>query len=226
MDAVKMTDRRFRWCCGGDSVGTAEHGGDDSLGRIRQPAPDVEVVFAGVPPSVLVSVGQGRHRRRLQAGDGRVNADVNYEASSDLRQRHRVRQDRRRRDERRGRPCPVRWRRIALTPGSAPADTPRARSSRVFVDLRRHPGGKQTCEFRVYIPQPMPPQVADHVAAVSSSSENPRGKERDVPVRRTRAVATALRYAPETIEGCAVRRRDGNGTGQPSIAHAVCRRTG
>lgn len=75
-------------------------------------------------------------------------------------------------------------------------------------------------EFVSYIPQPMPPEVANHVAAVTLL-----GKPSDAWMRQYGAppVAIGPLYAPKTLELCAPDDRICNGTpgGQPSIVHAL-----
>ncbi|MGB8506137.1 cutinase family protein, partial [Mycobacterium sp.] len=75
-------------------------------------------------------------------------------------------------------------------------------------------------EFVSYIPQPMPPEVADHVAAVVLL-----GKPSEEWMRQYGAppVVIGPLYAPKTIELCSPDDTICNGTpgGQPSIAHAL-----
>jgi cutinase len=74
--------------------------------------------------------------------------------------------------------------------------------------------------YNPYIPQPMPPEVADHVAAVALF-----GKPSDQFLRENGAppIVIGPRYAPKTIELCADGDTICNGApgGGPTIAHAL-----
>lgn len=75
-------------------------------------------------------------------------------------------------------------------------------------------------EFRSYIPQPMPPQIADHVAAVAlfGQPSNEFMRENGVP-----PVVIGPLYAPKTINLCADGDTICNGApgAMPSIAHVM-----
>ena len=140
-----------------------------------QPCPDVEVVFARgtyEPPGVG-GVGQAFvDSLRSQAGGRSVGVyGVDYAASGDFPPPAICKQACSssvpsstgfRTREIMSSP----WRRTARTPGWCSADTPKARPWR--VSSPRLPYRRQVpAEYVQYVPKPMPPEVADHVAAVA-----------------------------------------------------------
>ena len=187
-----------------------------------QPCPDMEVVFArgtAEPPGVG-GLGQAFvDSLRSQAGDRSVNVyAVNYEASSDFGSGIEFARtvvdgirDAGAHVESTAANCPNT--RIVLggySQGAAVAG---------FVTSAAIPA-EVPAEFVSYIPQPMPPEVADHVAAVVLL-----GKPSEEWMRQYGAppVVIGPLYVPKTIELCAPDDTICNGTpgGQPSIAHAL-----
>ena len=187
-----------------------------------QPCPDVEVVFArgtAEPPGVG-GVGQSFvDAVRAQAGGKSVAVyPVNYTASADFADRigfatsflQGIR-DAGAHVEATAANCPNT--RIVLggfSQGAAVAG---------FVTSASIPPGIPP-EFLPFIPNPMPPEVADHVAAVALF-----GKPSDQFLRDVGAPPMAIGplYADKTIDLCAADDNICNGApiGGPSIAHAL-----
>jgi cutinase len=187
-----------------------------------QPCPDVEVVFArgtGEPPGVG-GVGQSFvDALRAQVGTRSTAVyPVNYVASSDFGDRMGFARtvidgirDASAHVESTAANCPET--RIVLggfSQGAAVAG---------FVTAAAIPDAIPA-EYRSYIPNPMPPEVANHVAAVALI-----GKPSDQFMRDFGAppIVIGPLYAPKTIDLCAPDDTICNGApgAAPSIAHAL-----
>ncbi|MFZ0833592.1 MAG: cutinase family protein [Mycobacterium sp.] len=187
-----------------------------------QPCPDVEVVFArgtAEPPGVG-GVGQAFvDTLRSQIGDRSLNVyPVNYEASSDFGAGIEFARtvvdgirDAGGHIESTAANCPNT--RIVLGGFSQGAVVSGYVTSAVIPP-------EIPAEFLSYIPQPMPPEIADHVAAVVLF-----GKPSAEWMRQIGAppVVVGPLYAPKTLELCAADDTICNGApaGPPSIAHAL-----
>ncbi len=187
-----------------------------------QPCPDVEVVFArgtAEPPGVG-GVGQAFvDALRSQIGDRSLNVyPVNYEASSDFGAGMEFARtvvdgirDAGGHVESTAANCPNT--RIVLggfSQGAAVSG---------FVTSATIPP-EVPAAFLSYVPQPMPPEIANHVAAVVLF-----GKPSEAWMRQYGAppIAIGPLYAPKTLELCAADDTVCNGTpgGQPNLAHAL-----
>ena len=187
-----------------------------------QPCPDVEVVFArgtGEPPGVG-GVGQAFvDAVRSQVGAKSVNVyPVNYTASSDFGDRIGFARtvidgirDAGSHVETTAANCPDT--RIVLggfSQGAVVAG---------FVTSAAVPQ-EVPAEYRSFIPNPMPPEVADHVAAVTLFGKPSEQFMRDIGAP---PVVIGPLYADKTIDLCAADDTICNGApvGGPSIAHAL-----
>ena len=186
-----------------------------------QPCPDVEAVFArgtGEPPGVG-GIGEP-FVDELRSAVGAKSLDVypvNYEASSDFSDRIQFAQsvvdgirDAGGHIEATAANCPKT--RIVLggySQGAAVAG---------FVTSASIPTGIPA-EYVQFLPKPMPPDVANHVAAVTLF-----GKPSAAWLQNYGAPAIVIGplYAPKTLELCAAGDTicDGSAGGTPSIAHA------
>jgi cutinase len=186
-----------------------------------QPCPDVEAVFArgtGEPPGVGVT-GQP-FVNSLRSAVGAKSLDVypvNYEASSDFSDRIAFAQsvvdgikDAGSHIEATAANCPKT--RIVLggySQGAAVAG---------FVTSASIPAGIPA-EYVQFLPKPMPPEVANHVAAVTLF-----GKPSAAWLQNYGAPAITIGplYVPKTLELCAAGDTicDGDTGGAPSFAHA------
>ena len=187
-----------------------------------QPCPDVEVVFArgtGEPPGVG-GVGQGFvDAVRSQAGTRSVNVyPVNYLASSDFADRIGF-----------ARTVVDGIRDAALHVESTAANCPGTRIVLGGFSQGAAVAGYVTAasipedvpaEYRQFIPNPMPPAVADHVAAVALFGKPSEQFLRDIGAP---PVVIGPRYVDKTIELCVPDDTICNGApaGGPSIAHAL-----
>jgi cutinase len=187
-----------------------------------QPCPDVEVVFArgtGEPPGVG-GVGQAFvDSVRAQSGGRSVEAyAVNYPASSDFADRMAFAgtvvdgiRDAGTHIQSMAATCPTtRFVLGGYSQGAVVAG---------FVTSAVVPAGVPA-EYGSVIPKPMPPEVADHVAAVALI-----GKPSDAFLRDYGAppIVIGPRYAAKTVELCAPGDTicDGTDGGGPTIAHAL-----
>jgi hypothetical protein len=187
-----------------------------------QPCPDVEVVFArgtGEPPGVG-GVGQAFvDSLRSQVGGRSLDVyPVNYQASSDFSDRIQFAQsvvdgirDAGGHIESTAANCPNT--RVVLggySQGAAVAG---------FVTSAAIPKSIPT-EFASYIPKPMPPEVANHVAAVAlfGKPSAPWLESFGAP-----AIVIGPQYVPKTIELCAEGDTicNGDAGGPPTFAHAA-----
>jgi cutinase len=186
-----------------------------------QPCPDVEAVFArgtGEPPGVG-GIGEP-FVDQLRSAVGAKSLDVypvNYEASSDFSDRVQFAQsvvdgikDAGGHIEATAANCPKT--RIVLggySQGAAVAG---------FVTSASIPAGIPA-EYVQFLPKPMPPEVANHVAAVTLF-----GKPSAQWLQNYGAPAIVIGplYAPKTLELCAAGDTicDGEAGGGPSFAHA------
>ncbi len=187
-----------------------------------QPCPDVEVVFArgtGEPPGVGGAGQAFVDAVRAQAGVRSVGVyGVNYPASSDFGDRiafagtvvDGVRDAGAHIQSMAGN-CPST--RIVLGGYSQGAVVAGYVTSAVI------PAGIPA-EYRPYIPDPMPPAVADHVVAVALLGKPSREflSQFGAPL-----ITIGPLYAPKTIELCAPGDTicDGTPGGMPSMAHAL-----
>jgi cutinase len=186
-----------------------------------QPCPDVEVVFArgtGEPPGVG-GVGQAFvDALRPQVGARSMDVyPVNYQASSDFSDRIQFAQsvvdgirDAGGHIESTAAQCPNT--RIVLggySQGAAVAG---------FVTSASVPAGVPA-EYVAFLPKPMPPEVANHVAAVTLF-----GKPSTQWLQNYGAPTITIGplYAPKTIDLCAPNDSicDGEAGGAPTLAHA------
>lgn len=187
-----------------------------------QPCPDVEVVFArgtGEPPGVG-GVGQAFvDSVRAQSGGKSVDVyAVNYPASSDFADQLAFAgtvvdgiRDANTHIQSMAANCPAT--RIVLggySQGAVVAG---------FVTSAEVPAGV-SAEYGSSVPKPMPPEVANHVAAVALI-----GKPSDTFLRDYGAppIVIGPGYAAKTIEKCAPGDTicDGTAGGGPTIAHAL-----
>jgi cutinase len=186
-----------------------------------QPCPDVEVVFArgtGEPPGVGGIGEPFVDSLRSQVGAKSLDVyPVNYEASSDFSDRVQFAQsvvdgikDAGGHIQSTAANCPNT--RIVLggfSQGAAVAG---------FVTSASIPAGIPA-EYRPFLPKPMPPEVAKHVAAVTLF-----GKPSAAWLQSYGAPAVVIGplYAPKTIDLCAPGDTicDGSAGGGPSFAHA------
>jgi cutinase len=187
-----------------------------------EPCPDVQVVFArgtGEPPGVG-GVGQAFvDSLRAQSGGRSVDVyAVDYPASSDFADRMAFAgtvvdgiRNAGEHIQSMAATCPNT--RIVLggySQGAVVAG---------FVTSAGTPAGV-SAEFGSTIPKPLPPEVADHVAAVTLI-----GKPSDAFLRDYGAppIVVGPRYAAKTIEECAPGDTicDGTAGGGPTIAHAL-----
>jgi hypothetical protein len=186
-----------------------------------QPCPDVEAVFArgtGEPPGVG-GIGEP-FVDTLRSAVGGKSLDVypvNYEASSDFSDRIQFAQsvvdgikDAGNHIEATAANCPKT--RIVLggySQGAAVAG---------FVTSASIPAGIPA-EYVQFLPKPMPPEVANHVAAVTLF-----GKPSAQWLQNYGAPAIVIGplYAPKTLDLCAAGDTicDGDAGGTPSLAHA------
>ena len=186
-----------------------------------QPCPDVEAVFArgtGEPPGVG-GIGEP-FVDQLRSAVGAKSLDVypvNYEASSDFGDRIQFAQsvvdgikDAGDHIQATAANCPKT--RIVLggySQGAAVAG---------FVTSASVPAGVPA-EYVQFLPKPMPPEVANHVAAVTLF-----GKPSAEWLQNYGAPAITIGplYAPKTLELCAAGDSicDGHAGGAPSVAHA------
>jgi hypothetical protein len=186
-----------------------------------QPCPDVEVVFArgtGEPPGVG-GVGQALvDSLRSQVGGRSLDVyPVNYQASGDFSDRIQFGQsfvdgirDAGGHVQSTASNCPNT--RIVLggySQGAAVAG---------FVTSAAIPAGIPA-EYQPYLPKPMPPEVADHVAAVTLFG---KPSAQWLQTYGAPAIVIGPRYVPKTIELCAAGDSICNGEpgGAPSFAHA------
>lgn len=187
-----------------------------------QPCPDVEVVFARgtfEPPGVGVTGQAFVDALRAQAAPRSVDAyPVNYPASGDFGDR-------------------IAFARTVVD-GIADAASHVEATAKNCPDTRIVVGGysqgavvagfvtaadipaEVPAEYRQYIPDPMPPEVSDHVAAVVLI-----GKPSDQFMRDIGAppVVIGPRYVDKTLNLCAPGDTicDGAPAGGPSFAHAL-----
>jgi cutinase len=187
-----------------------------------QPCPDVEVVFArgtGEPPGVG-GIGQAFvDALRSQAGTKSVDVyAVNYPASSDFGDRIAFARtvvdgirDAGARVESMAANCPNT--RIVLGGFSQGAVVAGFVTSAAIPDAI-------PAEYRPLIPNPIPPEVADHVAAVALIGRPSDQFMRDIGAP---PVVIGPLYAAKTIDVCAPDDTICNGApvGGPSIAHAL-----
>jgi cutinase len=186
-----------------------------------QPCPDVEAVFArgtGEPPGVG-GIGEP-FVDQLRSAVGGKSLDVypvNYEASSDFRDRIQFAQsvvdgikDAGGHIEATAANCPKT--RIVLggySQGAAVAG---------FVTSASIPAGIPA-EYVSFLPKPMPPEIANHVAAVTLfGTPSPEWLQNyGAP-----AISIGPLYVPKTLELCAAGDTicDGSAGGAPSLAHA------
>jgi cutinase len=186
-----------------------------------QPCPDVEAVFArgtGEPPGVG-GIGEP-FVDQLRSAVGAKSLDVypvNYEASSDFSDRVQFAQsvvdgikDAGGHIQATAAKCPKT--RIVLggySQGAAVAG---------FVTSASIPAGVPA-EYVQFLPKPLPPEVANHVAAVTLF-----GKPSAAWLQNYGAPAIAIGplYAPKTLELCAAGDTicDGSPGGAPSLSHA------
>lgn len=186
-----------------------------------QPCPDVEAVFArgtGEPPGVG-GIGD-RFVDALRSAVGAKSLDVypvNYEASSDFSDRVQFAQsvvdgirDAGGHIQATAANCPKT--RIVLggySQGAAVAG---------FVTSASVPAGVPA-EYVQFLPKPMPPEVANHVAAVTLF-----GKPSAAWLQNYGAPAIVIGplYAPKTLDLCAAGDTicDGEAGGTPNLAHA------
>jgi cutinase len=187
-----------------------------------QPCPDVDVVFArgtSEPPGVG-GVGQAFvDSLRSQVGAKSLDVyPVNYQASSDFSDRIQFGQsvvdgirDAGGHIESTAANCPNT--RIVLggySQGAAVAG---------FVTSAAIPAGVPA-EYASYLPKPMPPDVANHVAAVTLFG---KPSAQWLQSYGAPAIAIGPAYAPKTIELCAPGDTicDGESGGPPNFAHAA-----
>jgi cutinase len=186
-----------------------------------QPCPDVEVVFArgtGEPPGVG-GIGQAFvDSLGSQVGGRSLDVyPVNYQASSDFGDRIQFGQsvvdgikDAGGHVESTASNCPNT--RIVLggySQGAAVAG---------FVTSAAIPAGIPA-EYVPYLPKPMPPEVANHVAAVTLFG---KPSAQWLQTYGAPAIVIGPRYVPKTIEMCATGDSicNGDAGGAPSFAHA------
>jgi cutinase len=187
-----------------------------------QPCPDVEVAFArgtGEPPGVG-GMGQAFvDSLRAQSGGRSVDVyAVDYPASSDFADRMAFAgtvvdgiRDAGAHIQSTAATCPTT--RIVLggySQGAVVAG---------FVTSAATPEGVPA-EYRASLPKPMPPEVADHVAAVALIGKPSEAFLRDYGAP---PIVIGPRYAAKTIEVCAPGDTicDGTAGGGPTIAHAL-----
>jgi cutinase len=185
-----------------------------------QPCPDVEVVFArgtGEPPGVG-GIGQAFvDSLRSQVGGRSLDVyPVNYQASGDFSDRIQFGQsvvdgirDAGGHVESTAANCPNT--RIVLggySQGAAVAG---------FVTSADIPAGIPP-EYVAYLPKPMPPEVADHVAAVTLFG---KPSAQWLQTYGAPAIVIGPRYKPKTIDLCATGDTicNGDAGGAPSFAH-------
>ena len=186
-----------------------------------QPCPDVEAVFArgtGEPPGVG-GIGEP-FVDRLRSAVGAKSLDVypvNYEASSDFSDRVQFAQsvvdgikDAGGHIQATAANCPKT--RIVLggySQGAAVAG---------FVTSASIPAGVPA-EYVQFLPKPLPPEVANHVAAVTLFGTPSAAWLQNYGAP---AIAIGPLYAPKTLELCAAGDTicDGSAGGAPSLAHA------
>jgi cutinase len=186
-----------------------------------QPCPDVEAVFArgtGEPPGVG-GIGEP-FVDQLRSAVGAKSLDVypvNYEASSDFSDRVQFAQsvvdgikDAGGHIEATAANCPKT--RIVLggySQGAAVAG---------FVTSASIPAGIPA-EYVQFLPKPMPPEVANHVAAVTLFG---KPSAQWLQSYGAPAIVIGPLYAPKTLELCAAGDTicDGEAGGGPSFAHA------
>lgn len=187
-----------------------------------QPCPDVEVIFARgtYEPPGIGGTGQAFvDALRAQAGGKSVDVyGVNYPASGNFGDRIEFAKtvvdgirDAANRVEATATNCPnTRMVLGGYSQGAVVAG---------FVTSAAIPDGIPT-EYEQYIPDPMPPEMSDHVAAVVLM-----GKPSDQFMRDVGAppVVIGPRYADKTIDLCAPGDTicDGAPVGGPSFAHAM-----
>ncbi len=186
-----------------------------------QPCPDVEAVFArgtGEPPGVG-GIGEP-FVDQLRSAVGAKSLDVypvNYEASSDFSDRVQFAQsvvdgikDAGGHIQATAANCPKT--RIVLggySQGAAVAG---------FVTSASIPAGVPA-EYVQFLPKPLPPEVANHVAAVTLFGTPSAAWLQNYGAP---AIAIGPLYAPKTLELCAAGDTicDGSAGGTPSLAHA------
>jgi cutinase len=186
-----------------------------------QPCPDVEAVFArgtGEPPGVG-GIGE-RFVDQLRSAVGAKSLDVypvNYEASSDFSDRVQFAQsvvdgvkDAGGHIQATAANCPKT--RIVLggySQGAAVAG---------FVTSASIPAGVPA-EYVQFLPKPLPPEVANHVAAVTLFGTPSAAWLQNYGAP---AIAIGPLYAPKTLELCAAGDTicDGSAGGAPNLAHA------
>jgi cutinase len=187
-----------------------------------QPCPDVEIVFArgtGEPPGVG-GVGQAFvDAVRSQAGNRSVGVyPVNYAASADFGDRIAF-----------ARTVVDGIRDAGLHVESTAANCPNTRIVLGGFSQGAVVAGYVTAasipeevpaEYRVFIPNPMPDEVANHVAAVALFGKPSEQFMRDIGAP---PIVIGPRYVDKTINLCAPDDTICNGApvGGPSIAHAL-----